>query len=789
MVVLALYVYEYLVYSGAQKAAQTFLQEIGWDKHIVPNEAPGFLFSWWSVFWDLYCAAPERRDTLKHSSDARAFYDFVSFSFHQHIYCVFFFSFVVCDLPCLKPTHSTPTAVSRGFFNHTYKGARARACRCGEYAQNWRVTAPRAFARPIDNHVPLSHHVLEAFVCMRAVIWVCRDAADALAIQCVLIPEFKVKPLTSKPQILVGLANPGSVPGGLQCRGIVLTCCAGVIKVAYLCDSSKSTTVVIDPASIYPFGYVCTFVLAAYTETTETSDFMRANLFVYYTGISLVLVCVCPLLDVPIFPIAIDVCVCMCNCTYPKPVQVELLEGPFSRGLLERAQRLVVKVSACYNEAPTAYLYAQMFATKEFNATLLENHVTRRIDAWNPIASRRISLIDLATLILRSLKRLYPLHLSGPGFHYVQGRNGPPPLLPYQQYVSQQRQLYAPVGSRPCDAKIPGLISMGEQHLDAFLPSSTAAFRPSPNIPSLPIASAPTVTLRHQPRPDGPRGPQVNNGNGGAPVNSSSSAASFSGFSPGGDFQPGPLGTAPQQFGRPQTFHQQRSLPTKLPPCTPNNVVPSQQHWGPSLNHQLSHPADFVSGQSAKVSPDINAATTTMLFDPGLMEPFHPPVSGGEGFTFFEQSDGLPEDSTGGQSITSQISQLLSPSPVQAQRGVSHQQRSLQQSNPNIEEALVLSGPELEMLAGGDDSVEGLEQPVTRASGQGFDCEEIKDSGAPSILFPVSLKPNDDLQAVQNLVDAMQDPIVGGSLPPPPSQQPFCSLKDTETSAALFLHD
>uniref|UniRef100_A0A5K3FC32 LisH domain-containing protein n=2 Tax=Mesocestoides corti TaxID=53468 RepID=A0A5K3FC32_MESCO len=463
---LALYVYEYLVYSGAQKAAQTFLQEIGWDKHIVPNEAPGFLFSWWSVFWDLYCAAPERRDTLKHSSDARAFYDF-------------------------------------------------------------------------------------------------------------------------------GLANPGSVPGGLQ-----------------------------------------------------------------------------------------------------------------------------------------------------------------------------------------------PLHLSGPGFHYVQGRNGPPPLLPYQQYVSQQRQLYAPVGSRPCDAKIPGLISMGEQHLDAFLPSSTAAFRPSPNIPSLPIASAPTVTLRHQPRPDGPRGPQVNNGNGGAPVNSSSSAASFSGFSPGGDFQPGPLGTAPQQFGRPQTFHQQRSLPTKLPPCTPNNVVPSQQHWGPSLNHQLSHPADFVSGQSAKVSPDINAATTTMLFDPGLMEPFHPPVSGGEGFTFFEQSDGLPEDSTGGQSITSQISQLLSPSPVQAQRGVSHQQRSLQQSNPNIEEALVLSGPELEMLAGGDDSVEGLEQPVTRASGQGFDCEEIKDSGAPSILFP-----NDDLQAVQNLVDAMQDPIVGGSLPPPPSQQPFCSLKDTETSAALFLHD
>jgi len=33
-----------------------------------------------SVFWDLYCAAPERRDTCEHSSEAKAFHDYVSTS-------------------------------------------------------------------------------------------------------------------------------------------------------------------------------------------------------------------------------------------------------------------------------------------------------------------------------------------------------------------------------------------------------------------------------------------------------------------------------------------------------------------------------------------------------------------------------------------------------------------------------------------------------------------------------------------------------------------------------------
>ncbi|KAK2569771.1 Single-stranded DNA-binding protein 3 [Acropora cervicornis] len=75
---LALYVYEYLLHVGAQKSAQTFLNEIRWEKNITLGEPPGFLHSWWCVFWDLYCAAPERRDSCDHSSEAKAFHDYSS---------------------------------------------------------------------------------------------------------------------------------------------------------------------------------------------------------------------------------------------------------------------------------------------------------------------------------------------------------------------------------------------------------------------------------------------------------------------------------------------------------------------------------------------------------------------------------------------------------------------------------------------------------------------------------------------------------------------------------------
>uniref|UniRef100_A0A3Q3VW76 Uncharacterized protein n=1 Tax=Mola mola TaxID=94237 RepID=A0A3Q3VW76_MOLML len=76
MAALALYVYEYLLHVGAQKSAQTFLSEIRWEKNITLGEPPGFLHSWWCVFWDLYCAAPDRRETCEHSSEAKAFHDY-----------------------------------------------------------------------------------------------------------------------------------------------------------------------------------------------------------------------------------------------------------------------------------------------------------------------------------------------------------------------------------------------------------------------------------------------------------------------------------------------------------------------------------------------------------------------------------------------------------------------------------------------------------------------------------------------------------------------------------------
>lgn len=117
---LALYVYEYLLHVGAQKAAQTFLSEVSFSfascfflisnlttmflslrsdgrriSHSVNHQAfcirgggkwlrseifTGQLITFEnnpiSVFWDLYCAAPERRDTCEHSSEAKAFHDY-----------------------------------------------------------------------------------------------------------------------------------------------------------------------------------------------------------------------------------------------------------------------------------------------------------------------------------------------------------------------------------------------------------------------------------------------------------------------------------------------------------------------------------------------------------------------------------------------------------------------------------------------------------------------------------------------------------------------------------------
>uniref|UniRef100_A0A8C2H891 Single stranded DNA binding protein 4 n=1 Tax=Cyprinus carpio TaxID=7962 RepID=A0A8C2H891_CYPCA len=47
--------------------------------HLIKWEAiQGFVYSalFCSVFWDLYCAAPDRRETCEHSSEAKAFHDY-----------------------------------------------------------------------------------------------------------------------------------------------------------------------------------------------------------------------------------------------------------------------------------------------------------------------------------------------------------------------------------------------------------------------------------------------------------------------------------------------------------------------------------------------------------------------------------------------------------------------------------------------------------------------------------------------------------------------------------------
>lgn len=76
---LIVYVYEYLVHSGARQAADIFKENVEYTKEIKINDGPGpgFLHDWWCVFWDLYCAAPGRNNhgQPEPSSDARVFMD------------------------------------------------------------------------------------------------------------------------------------------------------------------------------------------------------------------------------------------------------------------------------------------------------------------------------------------------------------------------------------------------------------------------------------------------------------------------------------------------------------------------------------------------------------------------------------------------------------------------------------------------------------------------------------------------------------------------------------------
>uniref|UniRef100_A0A914HLW6 LisH domain-containing protein n=1 Tax=Globodera rostochiensis TaxID=31243 RepID=A0A914HLW6_GLORO len=67
---LSQFVYEYLYQLGATKTAETFKNEF--LAHNMPNlqidlsssSGPGFLYNWWSVFWDLYSAHPDKKDKM-----------------------------------------------------------------------------------------------------------------------------------------------------------------------------------------------------------------------------------------------------------------------------------------------------------------------------------------------------------------------------------------------------------------------------------------------------------------------------------------------------------------------------------------------------------------------------------------------------------------------------------------------------------------------------------------------------------------------------------------------------
>uniref|UniRef100_A0AC35U593 LisH domain-containing protein n=1 Tax=Rhabditophanes sp. KR3021 TaxID=114890 RepID=A0AC35U593_9BILA len=77
---LASYVYDYLQQTGAMKAAEAFkvefLQITPGIRQLADSDQPNFLQNWWMVFWDLYCAAPERRDVCETSQEAKAFHEY-----------------------------------------------------------------------------------------------------------------------------------------------------------------------------------------------------------------------------------------------------------------------------------------------------------------------------------------------------------------------------------------------------------------------------------------------------------------------------------------------------------------------------------------------------------------------------------------------------------------------------------------------------------------------------------------------------------------------------------------
>jgi hypothetical protein len=67
---LDVYIYDYLVKRNLQASAKAFLNEGKVSSDPVAIDAPGgFLFEWWSVFWDIFIA----RTNEKHSEVAASY--------------------------------------------------------------------------------------------------------------------------------------------------------------------------------------------------------------------------------------------------------------------------------------------------------------------------------------------------------------------------------------------------------------------------------------------------------------------------------------------------------------------------------------------------------------------------------------------------------------------------------------------------------------------------------------------------------------------------------------------
>ncbi|URE00262.1 LisH [Musa troglodytarum] len=82
---LDVYIYDYLLKRNLQTTAKAFMVEGKVSADPVAIDAPrGFLFEWWSVFWDIFIA----RTNEKHSEVAAAY---IEVKFYRIFFLIFIF--------------------------------------------------------------------------------------------------------------------------------------------------------------------------------------------------------------------------------------------------------------------------------------------------------------------------------------------------------------------------------------------------------------------------------------------------------------------------------------------------------------------------------------------------------------------------------------------------------------------------------------------------------------------------------------------------------------------------